>query len=72
MAPRLWDETNYIYSCKGVQDSIADLLIPGLAPGRADGSKDITWVYKQEKSKIKGVRIQIEANQPKREEAIIY
>lgn len=60
LAPRALDEDNFIYACKGIKDSIADLLIPGLAPGRADGSKDIQWVYKQEKHKNKGVRIQIE------------
>lgn len=60
LAPRLWNDDNFIFGCKGIRDSIADLIIPGLAPGRADDSEDIQWIYKQEKCKNKGVRIQIQ------------
>src|SRR5690349_7662272 len=44
---RFFDEDNYIYACKGLRDAIADVLIPGRQPGRADGDKRITWIYKQ-------------------------
>ena len=43
------DDDNYRFSLKAIKDTIADHLIPGLAPGQADGSREITWVYKQEK-----------------------
>jgi len=68
-SPRLLDEDNYIFSCKGIRDSIADLLCPGLAKGQADGSKEIVWYYIQEKSKKKYIRIKIE---PLIKEPIVY
>lgn len=49
LAPRLFDEDNLIFSMKSYRDTVADYLIPGLKPGRADGDKRITWIYKQQK-----------------------
>jgi len=69
LAPRKYDEDNLIASFKGVRDSIADLLNPGLAKGQADSSKDIEWQYKQERSKTIGIRIQIKPLIP---DPIIY
>ncbi len=59
LAPREFDYDNMVPAFKHVKDSIADLIIPGLAPGRADGSKQIEWRYEQEKAKKQGIRIQI-------------
>lgn len=59
LAPREYDYDNLVFAFKGVRDTIASLIIPGQAPGRADADPRITWVYKQEKAKTKGIRIQI-------------
>ena len=48
-APKLMDYDNYVFSCKHVVDVIADLLIPGLAAGRADGDKRLKFEYEQVK-----------------------
>ena len=53
------DFDNFVYSMKFFRDAIADLILPGMPPGRADGDKRITWDYKQEKGSY-GVRIEIE------------
>jgi hypothetical protein len=37
---------------------IADQILPGLAAGRADGDKRMTWEYAQEKGKT-CVRVEI-------------
>ena len=58
LSPRFLDaEENLPFAFKAQKDCIAGLLIPGKAPGRADGDKRIAWHYKQEKSKLKGYRI---------------
>lgn len=49
VAKRLFDESNFIAACKGIQDEVADFLIPGKAPGQADSSPLISWYYLQEK-----------------------
>jgi hypothetical protein len=62
ISPKMMDmEDNFPYACKWIKDSIADILVPGLRPGIADGSKLIKWEYGQEKGKPKekGVRIEI-------------
>jgi hypothetical protein len=46
-------------SMKWIEDAVCDLLVPGLAPGRADGDKRITTQYKQEKGQNFGIRIEI-------------
>jgi hypothetical protein len=45
------DFDNLVCSMKYVRDSIANNIIPGLAPGRADDDERITWEYLQEKGK---------------------
>jgi len=49
VGPRALDYDNMVYSLKKTRDTIASILIPGLKPGRADGDKRITWIYKQAK-----------------------
>lgn len=48
-APRKLDDDNLISAFKHIRDCIADLMIPGLAPGRADAK--INFIYAQQKSK---------------------
>ena len=57
MAPRTLDFDNLVAAFKWARDTVADLLIPGLAPGRADDSDQIEFIYKQEKSTKYGIRI---------------
>lgn len=62
IAPKTLDaDDNLPMALKYVKDYIADLIFPGLAAGRADDSKDLTWVYSQEKGKTReyGVKIKI-------------
>lgn len=54
------DSDNMISASKNLRDCIADLLIPGLPPGRADGDKRITWQYSQASAKYNCIRILIE------------
>lgn len=55
---KLWDDDNWIGGCKGIRDTIAALLVPGLAPGRADDAgKGIKFFYEQLTANTKGVRI---------------
>lgn len=63
ISPRLCDDDNLQGSLKVVRDAIAEIMIPGLAPGRADGDPRITWKYSQGKGKPhqKGVTIEITA-----------
>jgi hypothetical protein len=61
-SPRTLDYDNLVSSQKYVLDTVCDLLIPGLAPGRADGDPRITKSYHQEKkeeSKRDSVLIEI-------------
>ncbi len=60
IAPRSLDEDNLIGAMKSVRDSVASQLIPGLAPGRADSFKDITWKYSQTKAKPKYYALRVE------------
>lgn len=57
---REMDDDNFRYSLKWVKDAICELLIPGLAAGRADGDKRIEVAYKQEKAKRTTLRVEIE------------
>ena len=62
IAPRSLDaDDNLPMSFKYVKDYIADLLRPGLAAGRADDDKNLTWSYSQETGKPReyAVKIQI-------------
>ena len=56
---REYDYVNLVASMKGLQDQVADKIIPGLAMGRADGDKRITWDFKQAKDKNVGVTVEI-------------
>ena len=61
IAPRLLDSQDNLRSAfKGVIDTIADYLIPGLAPGRADGDERIQWTFQQKKGKPKEYGLEIE------------
>lgn len=51
IAPRTLDTDNLPVSMKWIRDQIADLIVPGLAPGRADNEPKITWKYDQKKGK---------------------
>lgn len=52
------DYDSYTMSLKGVRDSIANLLIPGLAHGQADDEKrGLIFLYQQSKETISGVKI---------------
>ncbi len=57
LAPLTLDDDNLVAAFKGARDVVADLLKPGLAPGRADGTSEIAFEYRQQKSKEYGIRI---------------
>lgn len=64
--PRFLDTDNLAFSFKGIRDEIADFLfIPVTGKfakrpkGYFDSSPLIEWEYKQEKSKLKGCKIEI-------------
>jgi len=59
IAPRKIDEDNFLPGLKYVRDAIADYLIPGLAPGRADGDERIQWIYEQRKGTTHEVALEI-------------
>jgi len=50
---RMLDDDNLPPSMKYIRDQIADMLVPGLAPGRADNDPRITWHYRQRQVKAK-------------------
>lgn len=54
-APRKLDEDNLAYAFKHIRDCIADLIIPGMAPGRADAN--LIFICNQVKSKIYQIEI---------------
>ena len=61
LSPRQLDaHDNLRCSLKFFSDAIAERLVPGLAPGRADSDKRITWFYDQQSSKSYGVKVEIE------------
>jgi hypothetical protein len=60
ISPRTLDFDNLVYSLKWVRDALAEGLIQGLAPGRADEDDRITWVYAQEKGNPKEYAVRIE------------
>jgi len=59
VSPRSLDTDNLPCAFKWIRDAIADLIIPGLAPGRADGDELIEWVYEQEKQSQRCTKITI-------------
>lgn len=63
ISPRSLDYDNLVYAFKPCLDKVCSLLIPGLAPGRADGDPRIkNIIYKQEKGNKKEYAIKIEIN----------
>ncbi len=60
LSPRTLDSDAIGGALKWVRDALADCIIPGLKPGRADDAKyGLTWQTGQEIAKIRGVKIQI-------------
>ena len=59
LSPRQMDLDNMMMSLKWITDGICERLVPGLAPGRADGDKRITLLYDQQPSKSYGVKVEI-------------
>jgi hypothetical protein len=53
------EDDNLRVSVKWVKDYIADIILPGQAPGRADGDKRIKWLYDQQRHPIYAIRIEI-------------
>lgn len=55
------DDDNLLGAFKSVRDKIADAIIPGKRPGRADDSPLIEWEYKQEprKGRLEGFIVEI-------------
>ena len=53
---------NLRMSVKYCIDQIADCIFPGQKAGRADDDKRLNWVYQQEKSKEKYIKIIIESD----------
>jgi hypothetical protein len=60
IAPRAIDDDNLAYSLKHCRDVIANIIIPGLAMGRADADPRIKWEYGQEKGIPKEYGLKIE------------
>lgn len=63
IAPRELDDDNFIASCKALRDCIADYLVPGLAPGRADNDWRLTFYYSQRKGAVGEYALEIELYQ---------
>ena len=60
IGPRFIDDDNLVYSMKSCRDYIADLLIPGLAMGRADADPRLKFEYGQEKGNVREYALRIE------------
>lgn len=60
IAPRKLDsEDNLRTALKSAKDAVADILHPGLAPGRADGLGDIEWRFDQIKGDVRQYALKI-------------
>lgn len=59
IAPRSLDDDNLLSAFKLIRDTIASSIRPGLAPGRADETSEITWTYAQEKGEPKQYAVRI-------------
>ena len=53
VAPRRFDYDNLVISFKYIRDFLANLLVPGLAAGRADDDERIEWCYEQVRGEAK-------------------
>ncbi len=51
------DDDNFIAGCKGIRDTVSSLLVPGLAPGRADSNHGLSFVYQQSKGEKTAINI---------------
>lgn len=62
VSSRKLDSDNLQYAFKAIRDKVCSMLIPGLAPGRADDDDRITITYDQVKDepKVTGFKITIE------------
>jgi hypothetical protein len=54
---------NLMSSLKDIVDILADYLIPGLAPGRADSDSQLSFIYQQKKGRVREHSLKIEFNQ---------
>jgi hypothetical protein len=57
---KLDKDENLPMAFKYIKDAIAEIIYPGLAPGRADDTELIAWEYDQEKGKVRQKAIRIE------------
>ena len=57
VAPRTLDDDNLVTAFKWIRDKVADLITPGMAPGRADNIKGLSFAYRQEKAPRDGFKI---------------
>jgi len=55
------DDDNLVHCFKGIRDTLASCITPGLAPGQADSNTQIQWIYSQKISKTYGLQIDIYA-----------
>lgn len=60
LSPGTLDFDNLVSSQKWVVDAVCDCLIPGLLPGRADGDRRIKISYDQQRSRLYGIKINIQ------------
>lgn len=60
IAPRRLDEDNLLASFKAIRDAVASWLIPGMAPGFADSSPLMTFIYFQNRGSPKEYAVKIE------------
>jgi len=61
ISPGTLDYDNLVASLKAPLDVLADMLIPGLAPGRADGDSRLAFYYMQEKGKDFALKVEVES-----------
>jgi hypothetical protein len=55
----MMDYDNLVASCKFLADCIGDCLIPGLAPGRADGTGQLHFTFAQRKGGVGEYAVEI-------------
>ena len=58
IASKLCDDDNLISAFKHIRDVVADHLVPGLPPGRADNDPRLRFEYDQKKGSPASVRIE--------------
>lgn len=59
LGPRQLDDDNNVASFKYILDAVCEKLHPGLKPGQADSKDDLFYEFKQEKSRIYAIRIEV-------------